>query len=93
MVCLLHSKPNPIVNTIRGIEEMGMMVEQPSTVMHSVSSGYRGGDPGAEFLSRTGEQLNLQNVWESNLEEEMERLMQASEKYTYFAMVVDSDSP
>lgn len=54
---------------------------------------YRGGDPGTEFLSRTGEQLNLQNVWESNLEEEMERLMQASEKYTYVAMVVDGDSP
>ena len=69
------------------------MVEQPSTVMHSVSSGYRGGDPGTEFLSRTGEQLNLQNVWDSNLEEEMERLMQASEKYTYVAMVVDGDSP
>jgi hypothetical protein len=32
-------------------------------------------------------------VWESNLEEEMERLMQASEKYTYVAMVVDGDSP
>ena len=38
-------------------------------------------------MPKNGEHLDLQNVWDSNLEEEMDRLMKASEMYPYIAMV------
>ena len=42
---------------------------------------------GREFTSAAGEPLDLRNVWDANLDEEMDRMMKAVERYPYIAMV------
>lgn len=42
---------------------------------------------GKEFVPPGSEPLDLRNVWDTNLEEEMDRMMEAIEKYPYIAMV------
>ena len=55
--------------------------------MIASSRSFRANDLGVDFVPRNGEHLDLRNVWESNLEEEMYRLMKAAELYPYIAMV------
>lgn len=43
---------------------------------------------GREFVPPGGEPLNLRNVWDTNLDEEMEQMMKAIERYPYIAMVI-----
>lgn len=42
---------------------------------------------GREFVAAAGEPLDLRNVWDANLDEEMDRMMKAIERYPYIAMV------
>lgn len=55
--------------------------------MQPGSYPYQRVDSGTEFLYSGGPTLNLKNVWESNLDEEMFKLMSSIEKYPYIAMV------
>ena len=54
------------------------------------SRSFRASDTAVEFFPKSGECLNLRNVWEGNLVEEMEVLMKAAESYPYIAMVESS---
>jgi hypothetical protein len=55
--------------------------------MLPASRSFRNSELGVDYVPKNGEHLDLQNVWDSNLEEEMDRLMKASEMYPYIAMV------
>lgn len=49
--------------------------------MLPASRSFRNSELGVDYVPKNGEHLDLQNVWDSNLEEEMDRLMKASEMY------------